>query len=268
MEAGITTEFETTEFEGIKTRILTPVKIVRIPILPLGMVNAHLIIGQAGCILVDTGLPGSERKIARVLARHGLGLRDIKLIIVTHAHVDHAGAAARLRELSGAPVLAHRDDLDFYTRRKPMTFCATGWFGRLFLKTGLPHQTYTAFEPDVLMEGAGTMNLTPFGIEGIVRHTAGHTAGSIAVELSSEDALVGDLIASGILLGGIAFKDRAQSPPFEDDPLTIANELERLVRSGAKRFHMGHGGPLEATEVLRHAKVLTRTASPPCSHGD
>jgi hydroxyacylglutathione hydrolase len=55
-------------------------------------------------------------------------------------------------------------------------------------------------------------------VDGLVRHTAGHTPVSIAVELSSQDALVGDLIASGILLGGIAFTGRAMRPPFEDDP--------------------------------------------------
>ena len=75
------------------------------------------IAGDSGCILVDAGIPGSERKIAKVLTRHGLSMKDIKLIVVTHAHVDHAGSAARLRKLSGAPILAHRDDADFYSRK-------------------------------------------------------------------------------------------------------------------------------------------------------
>jgi hydroxyacylglutathione hydrolase len=252
---------------------MPPIKIVRIPILPLGMVNAHAIISERGCILVDAGLPGSEHKIARVLARYGLSLQNIKLIVVTHAHVDHAGSAARLRELSGAPILAHWNDVAFYSRKTPMTFCPTGWFGRLFLKTPLPHQPYTGFEPDILLRDADTMDLANFGVDGIVRHTAGHTPGSIAVELSSQDALVGDLVASGILLGGIALTRHAIRSPFEDDPLTVANELERLVRSGAKRFYMGHGGPLEAAEVQRHAQFLSRTASIPCEssrgdHGD
>ena len=235
------------------------IKIIRIPILPFGMVNAHLIVSAAGCVLVDTGIPGSERKVARVLAQHGLSLNEIKLIVVTHAHADHAGSAARLRELTGAPILAHRDDADFYRRKAPMTYCPTGWFGRLFLRTGVPLKPYVAFEPDILMGSEDTFDLARFGVDGVVRHTAGHTAGSIALELSSQDALVGDLVASGILLGGIAWTDRAKSPPFEDDPPTIANELERLVRAGAKRFYMGHGGPLGAAEVLRHAAALSRT---------
>jgi hydroxyacylglutathione hydrolase len=172
------------------------IKIIRIAILPFGMVNAHLIISEAGCILVDAGLPDSEHKIERVLARYGLALDNIKLIIVAHAHVDHAGSAARLRELSVALILAHRDDADFYSGRAPMTFCPTGWFGRVFLKTPLPYQPYIGLEPDILLGGTDTMNLATFGVDGIVRHTARHTPGSISVDLSSQNALVGDLISS------------------------------------------------------------------------
>ena len=70
---------------------MSATEIIRIPILPLGMVNAFLIRGEASCILVDTGIPGSERKIARVLARHRLSFRDMKLVIVTHAHTNPSG---------------------------------------------------------------------------------------------------------------------------------------------------------------------------------
>jgi glyoxylase-like metal-dependent hydrolase (beta-lactamase superfamily II) len=145
--------------------------------------------------------------------------------------------------------MAHQGDMDYYTRKRPMTYCTTGLTGQLFFKTPVPHQPFEAFEPDILMSNAEVMSLKDFGVDGIVRHTAGHTDGSIAVELSSEDVLVGDLIASGILIGGIAFTGRAIRPPFEDDPHRVAEELERLVKSGAKRFYMGHGGPLLPPEL-------------------
>jgi hypothetical protein len=114
--------------------------IIRIPILPLGIVNAYLIKSEDDCIVVDSCIPGSERRIAKVLAAHLLSFRDIKLIVVTHPHTDHTGSAARLRALSVAPILAHGDDADFYSRAEPMTYCPTSLVGRLFLKTPAPHQ--------------------------------------------------------------------------------------------------------------------------------
>jgi glyoxylase-like metal-dependent hydrolase (beta-lactamase superfamily II) len=250
--------------QGREEACMSRTEIIRIPILPFNMVNAHLIRGDAGCILVDAGIPGSERRIGRVLAQHGLAFPDIRLIVVTHAHTDHAGSAARLRQLSGAPILAHRDDADFYSRKERMSFCPTGRVGRIFLKTPLPHQPYEGFVPDIMMKNGDAVALQAFGVDGVVRHTAGHTPGSIAIELSSQDALVGDLLASGILIGGIAFTHRAIRPPFEDDPHVVARELQRMIRGGAERFYMGHGGPLDAAEVMRHARSLASLAGSPC----
>jgi glyoxylase-like metal-dependent hydrolase (beta-lactamase superfamily II) len=235
---------------------MTEPRIVTIPILPFGMSHCHLIIGPKGCILVDTGIPGSEAKIERVLSQHGLGLRDISLIVITHAHTDHAGSAARLRELTGAPILAHVDDLDYYERRKEMTYCVAHWWGPLFLRSGLPGEPYQAFTPDILLQDDANVDLNRYGVDGVARHTPGHTAGSVSVELTSGDALVGDLVASGVLIGGLMRKDRALRPPFEDDPQMVSGELLGMVDAGMQRFHMGHGGPLPAKEVRRHALAL------------
>ena len=100
------------------------------------------------------------------------------------------------------------------------------------------------------------IDLSRYGIPGTVKHTPGHTAGSISIELSTKDALVGDLIASGILIGGLVRTNHAIRPPFEDDPHTVGLALQRLLDSGMERFYMGHGGPLNAREVQRHAQTL------------
>lgn len=235
---------------------MNPPDIVRVGIAPLGMVNCHIAIGSKGCVLVDTGLPGSGHKVARALTGRGLQLSDIRLIVVTHAHIDHAGSAAHLREQTGAPIVAHAGDLDFYQQKRPMTFCATGWFGRAFLRTGLIRRPYEPFTPDVLLQDGEVLDLNQYGIDGVVRHTPGHTCGSVSVQLAAGHAMVGDLISSGILLGGIARIGKAKRPPFEADPLAVAAQLESMLDAGSRQFYMGHGGPLMADEVRRHAVTL------------
>jgi hydroxyacylglutathione hydrolase len=237
-------------------QIMTAHAVSRVPILPLGLVNAFIVRTRSGCMLIDTGLPGSERKFGKALGRLGLAFSDIKLIVVTHAHVDHAGSAAALRALSGAPIVGHAGDVPHFRRELPMSFCPTGWLGRVFIKTKLMLEPYAGFEPDILLDDGETLDLAPYGADGVVGHTPGHTAGSISVQLASRDALVGDLISSGILLGGILRTGRAKRPPFEDDPHAVGAELQRMVSAGMMNFHMGHGGPLHACEVHRHAQNL------------
>jgi hydroxyacylglutathione hydrolase len=241
--------------------------IVRTPIVPFGIVNCHLVVGEQGCVLVDTGVPGSHRKIERALADLGRSFKDIRLIVVTHAHMDHAGSAARVRELSGAPIVAHEGDLPYYQQRKPMTYCSTGWVSRLFFRTGVIVRPYQPFTPDILLADGQVLDLTPYGIGGRARPTPGHTAGSVSLELDSGDAMVGDLLASGVLLGGLMRTQHARRPPFEDDPKTVSLQLQELVAGGMQTFHLGHGGPLPAKEVLRHAGWLSRQRAGRMYHG-
>jgi glyoxylase-like metal-dependent hydrolase (beta-lactamase superfamily II) len=233
-------------------------QVIRISILPFGLVNAHIVKGPNGCILVDAGLPDSEKKIEAVLKANGLNFKDIKLIVITHAHVDHAGSAAKIRTLSGAPIVAHEADLKYYLRQEPMSFCATGWFGNLFIKTGLMFEPYEAFTPDILLGEGQIFDLKPYGLDGTVQHSPGHTAGSISVHLDSRQALVGDLLATGILLGGIMLTDRPKRPPFEDNPVAVAKQLQNLINKGASDFYIGHGGPLTAAAVKAHAESLLK----------
>lgn len=241
---------------------MTSPKIIRIPILPFHMVNAYLIRVPGGCIVVDAGLPGSESKVGSVLSRHGLSFKDIQLIVITHAHVDHAGGAARLRQLSGAPIVGHNGDLAHFRREVPMTFCPTGWAGRLFLRAPLIYQPYTGFTPDILLAQDEVLDLNSYGLPGLIQHTPGHTAGSLSVTLATQEILVGDLVAAGILIGGLVRIRHAIHPPFEDNPASVGLALQRLLDAGGETFYMGHGGPLTANTVRRHAQALMAMGGP------
>ncbi|MAM87646.1 MAG: MBL fold metallo-hydrolase [unclassified Hahellaceae] len=244
---------------------LTEASIHRIPIFPLGMINAFLLVNASGCVLIDTGLPGTESKVSRVLKSLDLSFRDIKLIVITHAHIDHAGNTAKLKSLSGAPVVAHLNDLPYFTREKVMHFCSTGWFGWLFSKTGAIQQPYEPFQPDILLSAQDSFSLSGYGFDGEVVPTPGHTAGSISVVLDNTQAIVGDLVSSGILLGGVIRTGKAKRPPFEDNPLMVSQELQSIADRGVSTFFMGHGGPLPRQEVLRHIEKL-KAIGKPCKH--
>ncbi len=74
--------------------------------------NAFVVMG-ARPILVDAGwgMPSSTEQLVRALRRIAVEPRDLALIVLTHGHGDHAGGAARLRELSGARVVAGAGDV-------------------------------------------------------------------------------------------------------------------------------------------------------------
>ena len=61
--------------------------------------------------LVDTGWPGDVRSLEDQLAAIGHHPRDIRAVLLTHAHVDHMGALNHLHDQYGVPVLMHPDEV-------------------------------------------------------------------------------------------------------------------------------------------------------------
>jgi metallo-beta-lactamase class B len=71
-----------------------------------GGISAVLITSSAGHILVDVGGPDAANLVVEHIRKLGFRVEDIRYILNTHAHQDHAGAIADLQKLSGATVLA------------------------------------------------------------------------------------------------------------------------------------------------------------------
>lgn len=68
--------------------------------------SSVLIRTDAGLILIDGGLPQSAPQIEAALARLGFRLSDLKYVLNSHAHFDHAGGIAALVRDSGATAIA------------------------------------------------------------------------------------------------------------------------------------------------------------------
>jgi metallo-beta-lactamase class B len=67
-----------------------------------------LITSDYGHVLIDGGLPESAASIAANIETLGFKVTDIKAILNSHAHFDHAGGIAELQKRSGAPAYARR----------------------------------------------------------------------------------------------------------------------------------------------------------------
>lgn len=150
----------------------------------------HLVVGPLGCNCYIVGDPETREAIvidpgddADALAS-SIREKDLTIsaIIATHAHFDHVLAAARLRELTGAPFMLHDED-------KPVL----AWLqesGRLFLGAELPPP------PEVDTVAGEGDRLRAGSVELEVVHTPGHSPGSISL-VSPDAVFSGDTLFAG-----------------------------------------------------------------------
>jgi metallo-beta-lactamase class B len=87
------------------TEAAEPVKIAG-PIYFVGTegLGVWLITTSKGHILLNTGMPGSGPMIEASIKKLGFKTEDVKLLLVSHAHVDHVGALAYMKKATGAKV--------------------------------------------------------------------------------------------------------------------------------------------------------------------
>jgi metallo-beta-lactamase class B len=70
--------------------------------------SSILITSPSGHILIDGALPESARQIAENIRSLGFRIQDVKIILNSHVHFDHAGGIAELQRMSGARVIASK----------------------------------------------------------------------------------------------------------------------------------------------------------------
>lgn len=222
-------------------------KIVRIPVLPGSLINTYLLLGRRP-VLVDCGLPGSAQRVHDGITNAGVDPVDVALIVITHGHVDHFGAATELHTRTGAPVAAHEADLPAYRagRSDPTQRHPIGVVGRIFSRTPPPNLTTSPLHPQIVL--TGEYRLDDHGVDARIIPTPGHTPGSVSVLLDQGDLIAGDIIA-GTLLG--LLPRRPAYPPFHDDPVQALASLQAVLRLRPHTLHLGHGGPMPAHRVQR-----------------
>lgn len=79
--------------------------------------HVFLILGSEN-MLIDTGLPGSGKRILLEMESIGVDPKSIRKILLTHHDVDHIGNVKMLEEITGAQVWASGEDIPYITREK------------------------------------------------------------------------------------------------------------------------------------------------------
>lgn len=134
---------------------------------------SYLIYGET-ITLIDTGVAGCENTIFDSIRSIGRDPREISLIILTHSHPDHIGAAKAIKKATGCSAMAHPaerawiEDVDLQSRERPVPGFSTVVGGPVQLDHELADGD--VIDPD----GTEEYELQVF-------HTPGHSAGSISL---------------------------------------------------------------------------------------
>ncbi len=170
-------------------------------------VYVYLIFGKRIC-LIDSGVAGGEQAIFDYLKEMGRGPEEISLLILTHSHPDHIGAAKAVQMVSGCEIAAHAaerawiEDVDLQFRERPVP-------GFHSLVGGSVRVSKVLQDGHVLDLGSGLC------LEAL--HTPGHSRGSISLWLQEE----------GLLFSADAVPIPGEMPIFEDLAASITS-IERL----------------------------------------
>jgi hydroxyacylglutathione hydrolase len=214
---------------------------MRVHAVPLGLSQAYLLETDTGLVLVDAGSPHQQRIILRHL--QALHSGNLRLIFITHAHLDHYGSAAALRRLTGAPVAIHHADAEAMARGETRIGSARGR-GRLMGALLPLAELFFRPEPvkaDLLLEDEDHLN--DYGLEARVMHTPGHTLGSSCLIVEERVGFVGDLLTNHS-------QPRLQRL-FAEDWSLLRQSYARLQGIELEMVYPGHGRSPVSGKILQ-----------------
>ena len=205
---------------------------LKIHTIRLGFVKAYLLETEKGLVLIDAGYPKTENKLWKYLEKAKLKPKDIKLIIITHAHQDHVGRLKAIRSRTKAPILIHEHDGFLLNAGISPKVYPTN---RLLRKFFNPEREIkiTPIKPDIII--SDDYSLAEYSIDGKVIHTPGHTKGSISVIVDSKFAFIGD-IAMKIPPLSFSFK-----PIIAENLNEVYSSWKKLIDYGVEIIYPAHG---------------------------
>lgn len=209
-------------------------------------VNCYLLTDDDGVTVVDAGLPGHWEQLGRALRSIGATPSDVRALVLTHAHFDHVGFAARLQERLGLPVLLHPGDA--FLAAHPYRYAHERVRGVYPLRHpgSLPVLGAMSLAGALTVRGChGTLPIADgqvLDVPGrpVVVATPGHTDGHVALHLPDRDAV----IAGDALVTLDPYTARS-GPRIVAGAATASSErsLDALEATRATWVLPGHGEP-------------------------
>lgn len=162
-------------------------------------VTSFLITGPEGHVLIDGGYPGTPPLIIESIAKLGFDIRDVRILLNSEPHFDHAGGLHALQEASGAKLWASEASAKAIANggADAATFLPL----KLLVKAGIAR--YPSARVDGLFQDGDTIRLGP--VELVAHITGGHTEGcttwSFVVQEGDRDLDVVSVCSLTILPG-------------------------------------------------------------------
>jgi glyoxylase-like metal-dependent hydrolase (beta-lactamase superfamily II) len=205
-------------------------------IVPMGFVNAFLIEGDDGLVLIDAGFPDKESAVFEAIRRLGRSPDQLKHLVFTHAHPDHIGSAAAIVRTTGAMTYMHPVDIPIAESGgpfRPMT-PAPGLLGRVLCNLFFhPEKRMDPVAIDQPLTPGETLPIAG-GFE--VIHVPGHCAGQVALLWRPGRMLfAADVCTNIVSLGDPVGFENLEEGRFSQ---------QKLARLSFDAAGFGHGTPI------------------------
>lgn len=232
-----------------------------------GMVAAHVIVQQGHAALVDVGVAPAAERVLAALAALDVDPEAVDWVLVTHVHLDHAGAAGVLMQsLPNARLVVHPRGAPHMIDPAKLIAGATAVYGETQMRAEFGDIVPVAAERVVAAEDGFTLALG--GRQLRLLDTPGH---------AKHHYCVFDAASRGIFSGdtfGLSYRelDSAAGPwifptttPVQFDPPALHASIDRLMALAPERMYLTHFGMVQhperlAVDLHRHIDDLTELA--------
>ena len=197
-----------------------------------GTDNCYIVSEGKSAILIDTSSGACVDQVIAECDKH-----EIKLIVLTHVHFDHAENAAKLSKRYNVPVAIHKLDEELFESFDKQPLKSYGLVGKIVLGLSLKVLRNTKVDkPENLIYVKEGDDLSAYGINAKIIELPGHTLGSIGVDVDDAHLFVGDEL------------DNWVSPAIAHlyyDFDVVKQSAQKIKGLGRRTIYYGHGKPTD-----------------------